>query len=606
MMSIEGGSLVRTSSSAQLVRTSSARQRELAESARAKARACDRQLRHEEKELRSVRAEMVRVRCSIPGKGPPYRHARADNTIIIVLTDELLVYIAGFLLVGDLAGITALGRLSCVCKHFAAKIICDPQPEQEEERTRVEAAGGASRSRYLTIVGTAAKAVFDAAPRADQTASQCTMETALQALTMTQLKQRLRRGGHKIGGRKADLVERLSDQDHWLRKLWYLWQPVWERSHYSAAHFAMAEGGTTLTAKATSVSQRQPPTALVGGPMTMGGGGAGVPYYVEIESFMPATEYLGAREGTWRGMGDVGVYRKLLDRKSGEFIGVRSGALDHGQGRDEHEEVQRCKLGDILGLLLENGTLTVYKKGAPTGPRREGKGRYDSDGLLVPTYGPPTWDSSVPNMTRLGVAARNLTGEMYWAGSVRKKWDSLRITAKPPPPGWREAHEDERWLECKIAHELYEFKRWLHESCTTYFEHKAKLFMLSEGKWNALGIGQLQLARDSRLLGQYWLFGCFRAPAEIPFVLKSPLFEGQMVRAAPEMSAQSLLITALVNKGGQRQRWVTTGENIAKLHIKVNKDKVAEVVAAIAGAIGLEPERHAARANWAKYFGGWE
>jgi hypothetical protein len=88
--------------------------------------------------------------------------------------------------------------------------------------------------------------------------------------------------------------------------------------------------------------------------------------------------------------------------------------------------VQRCKLGDTLGLLLENGTLTVYKKGAPTGPPQEGKGRYNSDGLLVPTYGPPTWDSSVPSMTRLGVAAWNLTGEMYWAGSVCNKWDSLR------------------------------------------------------------------------------------------------------------------------------------------------------------------------------------
>jgi hypothetical protein len=307
--------------------------------------------------------------------------------------------------------------------------------------------------------------------------------------------------------------------------------------------------------------------------------------------------------------------------------------------------VQRCKLGDTLGLLLENGTLTVYKKGAPTGPPREGTGRYDSDGLLVPTYGPPTWDSSVPSMTRLGVAAWNLTGEMYWAGSVCNKWDSLRITAKPPPPGWREAHEDERWLEWKIAaenhrrveaerqrqaerrhglklwagaseqecqaaeaarkraYELYEFKRWLHQSCTTYFEHKAKLFTLSdEGKWNAVGIGQLQLARDSRRFGQYWLFGCFGAPAEIPFVLKSPLFKGQVVRAAPEMSAQSLLITALVVEqtivgGGQSQRWETTDQKVANLHIKVNKDKVAEVVAAIAGAIGLAVDRRR-RTRW--------
>ena len=399
---------------AQLPGTESAQQRELAEGARMEARAHDRRRRQDEAALRGVRAEMVHVRRDIPGKGSPCHHAQAAGgvplgNVIDVLPANLLISITRFL-THDLAGIRALGRLTCTCKFFVAKSIREPQAKEEE--TKPAAATAKKEIAHMNIVGTVAKLAHDVELQGERQLAET--ETQAQVANV----------------KHAHSQALVAAGNSWLRALWALRQ--WGRwTKHSADCYTVGGDGATLTVMADP-SHR---VALGGPPMVMGG--VGVVFYAEVEVTVLCPP--GGRTSSYSHDIFIGVGRAGLDvgRKWAyrfeEFWGV-----DGGSGNDDGSLVhadqsslwagqQGFGQGDTIGLLLNSaGTLTVYKKGKQVGTDWNGQ---------------PEWDSSGEGMSRLGVAAEGLTGELCWAVALQSEWSkgsSLRLTAKPPPAGWRD------------------------------------------------------------------------------------------------------------------------------------------------------------------------
>jgi hypothetical protein len=132
------------------------------------------------------------------------------------------------------------------------------------------------------------------------------------------------------------------------------------------------------------------------------------------------------------GVGQVGldVEQEYAMEKTASFWGLDStdGHIVHCSHMNQWEGMQPFGTGDTLGLLLNCGAgcLVVYKKGAM--------------GEETDEWGEPVWDNSVEGMTRLGVPVTGLSGELCWAVSMSDKGDSVRITGKPPPVSWRDAH----------------------------------------------------------------------------------------------------------------------------------------------------------------------
>ena len=100
----------------------------------------------------------------------------ASGNILGVLSDELLVSVAAFLLDGaatPLAGIKDLGRLTQVCTVFSTKRIPEPQPDEGKKKPLKGAAVGGSAKKdhltlpLLTIAEAVAKMAYDAAPQAN-------------------------------------------------------------------------------------------------------------------------------------------------------------------------------------------------------------------------------------------------------------------------------------------------------------------------------------------------------------------------------------------------------------------------------------------------------
>ena len=159
--------------------------------------------------------------------------------------------------------------------------------------------------------------------------------------------------------------------------------------------------------------------------MAMGSVGTEKVFYVEIEILKLGSSSI-----------LIGVGRPGLDvcvkhaQGTADFWGWASGsgAFCHNGWNaawGERNTTSPFRQGDTLGLLLDcrSGKLMVYKKGAWV----------RVDGWY------PRWDSSAERMTWLGVAAEGMTDELCWAAALSRQEDSLRIAAKPPPLGWREA-----------------------------------------------------------------------------------------------------------------------------------------------------------------------
>lgn len=143
--------------------------------------------------------------------------------------------------------------------------------------------------------------------------------------------------------------------------------------------------------------------ALGGAPMAVGGG-AGAVHYAEVKVLALG---MGALIGVGRPGLDVGREDANI---TAEFWGVDigDGLLGHAGQWTTWAGSQRArfKQGDTLGLLLDGGagTLSIFQ-----------------------------------NAVRLGIMVKGLTGELCWAAALGDERDSARLTAKPPPAGWRES-----------------------------------------------------------------------------------------------------------------------------------------------------------------------
>lgn len=247
-------------------------------------------------------------------------------------------------------------------------------------------------------------------------------------------------------------------------------QVVWGR--HAVSHYVVGDGGATLTARKHGAGNMNGPrgcAALGAEPMAVGGGGV---YYAEVEllqlGHVPIFIGLGRpvleveQEHALRGDDFWGI--KVSDSRAIGMLGHAGGFAQWGQidpgsmkpdGKaaagfgvgeglarvlaracwDSHVaycsgEKNRSRKGDTLGLLLDSvaGTLTIYKKGAECDVIR------GTNGGTVGTKG---WDRCAVGMTRVGLAAEGLTETLCWAVALQASGQSVRMTAKPPPLGWR-------------------------------------------------------------------------------------------------------------------------------------------------------------------------
>jgi hypothetical protein len=306
----------------------------------------------------------------------------ADGGFFALLTDELLVSVASFILddADARTGVVDLGRLSCVCRRLAARSIPEPQLQQQEtEHAPAQAvpknvaarAESALARPGVNVAGAVAKLAIDTAWWADGVSRQ------------------------------------RAEGEPWLRVLWRLRHLQWRR--YSPREYAVDGAGTRLRSKGHSTSTRYR-VALAGMPMTAGGGATAV-HYAEFGGLeLRAPAWLTLLPSSYRAA--IGVGRPGLDVEktdggtSPQFWGW---STLHGRVFGAHERMSWADWsgytqGDTLGLLLDcaAGTLTAYKNGA-----------------------------------RLGMVVQSgLEGQLCWAASVGGG-SSLEITAKPPPAGWR-------------------------------------------------------------------------------------------------------------------------------------------------------------------------
>ena len=194
--------------------------------------------------------------------------------------------------------------------------------------------------------------------------------------------------------------------------------------------------------------------------MTVGGGGV---YYAEVELLelghhpifiglgrpvlevgqehaLRGDDFWGIKVSDSRAIGLLGhaggfaMWGQIIPSSTKPDGGTATGGLEVREGLvlacwESHVayctgEQNRSRKGDTLGLLLDSvaGTLTIYKKGA------------ECDKVTTGTKG---WDRGAVGMTRVGLAAEGLTGALCWAAALQASGQSVRLTAKPPPLGWR-------------------------------------------------------------------------------------------------------------------------------------------------------------------------
>lgn len=388
-----------------------------------------------------------------PRRADPLPTGSADN-ILEVLTDEVLVSVAGHL------GIQDQGRLSCVCHRFAKKSLKEPQRKDEVAAASAAVTAGASKVKLfepyckkfaevaawpvpegfsLEVQKTIAAAVAGVAAEATAAALAATAQPPVLA-NIAGVASKLAIDAKSQAER--DLWPRRANEP-WLCNLYRMEQaPRWAR--YGAELFTVREGGALLTGRGGDFYSEGALATVGGGPMVVGG--AMAVYYVELE--IRALEFHADDDDAFIMLGigrpDLDVddddERTDVIYESADFWGLYSGNGDHWHAGEEHQWAGQHEgfvdEGDTLGFCLdcEAGRLIVYKRGAPT---------RDEDGDLA-------WDRSVEGMTRLGVMVEGLTGEFCWVGAFygpgsTVRITAVRITAEPPPVGWRKDESVVDW-----------------------------------------------------------------------------------------------------------------------------------------------------------------
>eukprot|EP01047_Picozoa_sp_COSAG01_P037163 COSAG01_NODE_2936_length_6828_cov_20.818992_8_plen_488_part_00 len=199
---------------------------------------------------------------------------------------------------------------------------------------------------------------------------------------------------------------------------------VWTR--HSRRVYKLSADGAILISHRESTYGAQ--AALGGAPMAMRDG---MRYYAEFELLRAPYDTIKTAY--------IGVSGLNLDVQE-EFAFKHFWSVDTqhgwGHGPDRTNDSDWCaafegfdgfRAGDVIGLLLDGrepglhpsdtgGSLTVYKRGGVVkrGYREE-------------------WDNTLEGMTKVGVVARGLTGELCWAAAIYRRDWKLALTAKEPP-----------------------------------------------------------------------------------------------------------------------------------------------------------------------------
>ena len=392
-----------------------------------------------------------KVGSGFPDTPPP-------GSILVVLRNELLVSVATFL------GVKELGRLSQVSKRFTNKRVMQLKETRLVAVTTAAAeAGEPDDEQVVTIAEAAAATLLDGmAPTEGDMRDAQHLARAVGATVWSNAGLRVTQSRPTIQAETC------------LRVLWALRErAAWGR--YSPKFYGVEEHlplalsnvprSVSLTAKVWATNWRMALGTVGGAPMVVGPG-AGV-HYVEVELWN-----LGERGEQECGAIYVGVGRPDLDAEkdinhcSPGFWGLETstGTFHHGGASTQWKGMQIFRdgsrwemdpddgyLGDKIGLLLdgEAGTLTIYHTtfgqpikrlgmvaGAPAGTAGE---------LCLPRLtGELCWAVGMvegPRGSRPGHPDQlDENGEILDEDRDRRgdTGQSVRLTAKPPPLGWRE------------------------------------------------------------------------------------------------------------------------------------------------------------------------